>query len=94
MKKKGKYNTLLLVKAFSLEPNAPLIVTGLKEGVHPLGGQFIAATPLQICYIEGYDCKRPSDCSILKGLRIFWGGPFVAALPLKICFFNRKYEVK
>ena len=48
--KKGKYNTLLLVKA-SLEPNAPLIVTGLKEGVPPLGGQFIAATPLQICYI-------------------------------------------
>ena len=51
MKKKRKFNTLLLVKAFSLEPNAPLIVTGLKEGVPPLGGQFIAATPLQICYI-------------------------------------------
>ena len=49
--KKGKYNTLLLVKAVGLEPNAPLIVTGLKEGVPPLGGQFIAATPLQICYI-------------------------------------------
>ena len=89
MKKKGKYNTLLLVKAFSLEPNAPLIVTGLKEGVPPLGGQFIAATPLQICYIEGYECERPSDRSILKGLRIFWGGPFIAAPPLKICYFNR-----
>ena len=50
MKKRGKCNTLLLVKAFSLEPNAPLIVTGLKEGVPPLGGQFIAAPPLQIRY--------------------------------------------
>ena len=66
MKKKGKYNTLLLVKAFSLEPNAPLIVTGLKEGVPPLGGQFIAATPLQIRYPWGLECERPSAHSIPK----------------------------
>ena len=73
MKKKGKYNTLLLVKAFSLEPNAPLIVTGLKEGVPPLGGQFIAATPLQICYIEGDECKRPSARSLPKWRHITRG---------------------
>ena len=49
--KEKKVQYFTMVKAFSLEPNAPLIVTGLKEGVLPLGGQFIAATPLQICYI-------------------------------------------
>ena len=89
MKKKGKYNTLLLVKAFSLEPNAPLIVTGFKEATPLLGGQFTATTPLQICYIKGYKCERPSDRSIHKGLRIFWGVRFIATPPLKICYFNR-----
>ena len=84
MKKKGKYNTLLLVKAFILEPNAPLIVTGLKEGVPPLGGQFIAARPSKSVTFKAMNAGAPLLVAFPNGGPLLEDGPFTADPPLKI----------